>query len=103
MAKDGEAKEIAAVATAAVAEIFQIAEATGKIFVVFSFLIDCPRQQMWNGMPMNNGMRMPMGGMNNMGGRMPMGGMPMQQNPRMQGQVSCKAYCFIANCFSPGR
>lgn len=43
-------------------------------------------------MPMNNGMRMPMGGMNNMGamgGRMPMGGMQNRpQNPAAQRQVT---------------
>lgn len=84
-AKAGEANNlIAAEDTAAVEETFQIAEATGT----FKFHITDKnpiRQQMWNGMPMNNGMRMPLGGMNNMGpmgGRMPMGGMQNRpQNP----------------------
>ena len=103
MAKDGEAKEIAAAVMAAVVEIFQIVEATGDIFNCYFYSHDCSRQQMWNGMPMNNGMRMPLGGMNNMGSRMPMGGMPMQQNPRMQGQVSPPSFLPIVTFSSLGR
>jgi hypothetical protein len=73
-----------------VEETFRIAEATG-ILEIHTTDIYPIRQQMWNGMPMNNGMRMPLGGMNNMGpmgGHMPMGGMQNRPHNPAQRQVT---------------